>query len=151
MKIIEYPISHASLDYIELNHLLKLTGFADSGGSGGALVTTGVVKVDGQIELRKRNKIRVGQVVRIGDTEIHIVANPDGDAAPELKPPKSLKVATVTKAPAGGKPAGKGVATSVVKGVAQRRRPRGVAPRGGAASGKPSTGAKPAKPRTSSK
>jgi ribosome-associated protein len=114
MKTIEYALTNASFDYIELNHLLKLTGFADSGGSGGALVSTGVVKVDGQIELRKRNKIRVGQVVRIDDTEIRVIANPDGDAALE---PKPAKVASVAKAPAGSKPA--------PKGVAQRRRPRG--------------------------
>lgn len=73
MKKITYPISN---EYIELNHLLKLTGFADSGGAGGALVTTGVVKVNGLVELRKRNKIRAGQVVQIGDSEIHVVAGP---------------------------------------------------------------------------
>jgi ribosome-associated protein len=61
-------------EYIELNHLLKLTGFADSGGAGGALVTTGVVKVDGQVELRKRNKIRAGQVVEIAGTRITVIA-----------------------------------------------------------------------------
>lgn len=71
MKIIEYILTQ---DFIELNHLLKLTGFADSGGSGGALVTTGVVKVDGQVELRKRNKIRAGQVVQVADSEIHVAA-----------------------------------------------------------------------------
>jgi ribosome-associated protein len=71
MKIINYTLTQ---DFVELNHLLKLTGFADSGGSGGALVTTGVVKVDGQVELRKRNKIRAGQVVVIHDTEIHVAA-----------------------------------------------------------------------------
>jgi len=73
MKIIEYTLTHDSLDYIELNHLLKLTGFADSGGSGGALVTTGAVKVDGQVELRKRNKIRAGQLVHIADSQIRVL------------------------------------------------------------------------------
>jgi ribosome-associated protein len=149
MNVIEYALTHASLDYVELNHLLKLTGFADSGGSGGALVTTGVVKVDGQVELRKRNKIRVGQVVHIDDTEIRVVANADGDAALPTKP---AKVAKVAEAAAGSKPA--------PKGVAQRRRPRaGAAPRGGAPragasggkpSGKPTTG-KPTTPRAKSK
>jgi ribosome-associated protein len=67
MKKIVYPLTQ---DYIELNHLLKLTGFAASGGEGGAIVSSGVVKVDGQIELRKRNKIRAGQVVEIQDTQI---------------------------------------------------------------------------------
>ncbi len=71
MKKVEYQIS-AEHEFIELNHLLKHAGFADSGGTGGALVSTGVVKVDGQVELRKRNKIRAGQVVTIEDTEIHV-------------------------------------------------------------------------------
>ncbi len=73
MKKIDYTLTQ---DFIELNHLLKLTGFADSGGAGGALVTTGAVKVNGLVELRKRNKIRAGQVVQIGDSEIHVVAGP---------------------------------------------------------------------------
>ncbi len=71
MKTVEYQLT---AEYVELNHLMKLCGFADSGGSGGALVSTGVVKVDGQVELRKRNKIRAGQVVTVEDTEIHVVA-----------------------------------------------------------------------------
>ena len=73
MKKIDYTLTQ---DFIELNHLLKLTGFADSGGAGSALVTTGAVKVNGLVELRKRNKIRAGQVVQIGDSEIHVVAGP---------------------------------------------------------------------------
>jgi ribosome-associated protein len=60
--------------YIELNHLLKHAGLADSGGTGGQLVTTGVVHVDGQLELRKRNKIRAGQVVTVGEVEIRVLA-----------------------------------------------------------------------------
>ncbi|MCE2991011.1 MAG: RNA-binding S4 domain-containing protein [Burkholderiales bacterium] len=71
MKQISYAID---TEYIELNHLLKLTGFADSGGAGGALVSSGVVKVDGQVELRKRNKIRAGQSVEIAGTRISVVA-----------------------------------------------------------------------------
>lgn len=71
MKTVQYQLAQ---EYIELNHLLKHCGFADSGGAGGALVSTGVVKVDGQVELRKRNKIRAGQVVTIDDTEIHVNA-----------------------------------------------------------------------------
>jgi len=84
MKKIDYALTQ---DFIELNHLLKLTGFADSGGSGGALVTTGVVKVDGQIELRKRNKIRAGQIVHIADSEIHVIAQ--NAQAAEVKQPKA--------------------------------------------------------------
>jgi ribosome-associated protein len=57
-------------EYIELNQLLKLAGFASSGGAGGVLVAQGLVKVDGVAESRKRNKIRAGQIVEIADARI---------------------------------------------------------------------------------
>ena len=37
-----------------------------------ALVASGEVKVDGQVELRKTCKIRAGQVVLLGDTRIAV-------------------------------------------------------------------------------
>jgi len=61
-------------DHVELNQLLKLVGLADSGGAGKALVASGAVSVDGGVELRKTCKIRAGQVVRLGDVEIRVVA-----------------------------------------------------------------------------
>lgn len=60
-------------DFVELNQLLKLTGVCDSGGAGKHLVASGAVRVDGEVELRKTCKIRVGQVVLIGDTRIEVV------------------------------------------------------------------------------
>jgi ribosome-associated protein len=63
-------------DHVELNQLLKLTGVCDSGGAGKALVASGVVTVDGIVELRKTCKIRAGQVVRTGDIEVR-VTTPD--------------------------------------------------------------------------
>jgi ribosome-associated protein len=61
-------------DHVELNQLLKLVGLCDSGGAGKALVASGVVRVDGAIELRKTCKIRAGQRVRVGDVEIEVRA-----------------------------------------------------------------------------
>lgn len=61
-------------DHVELNQLLKLSGVCDSGGAGKALVASGVVTVDGVVELRKTCKIRAGQVVRIGDIRIDVTA-----------------------------------------------------------------------------
>lgn len=61
-------------DYVELNQLLKLAGLCDSGGAGKALVAGGAVRVDGVVELRKTCKIRAGQVVALGDDEVHVVA-----------------------------------------------------------------------------
>ena len=62
-------------EFIELNLLLKLLGLASSGGAAKALVADGAVAVDGEIETRTRRKLRPGQVVRLADEEIHIVAD----------------------------------------------------------------------------
>ena len=56
-------------EYIALCDLLKIEGIADSGGQGKAMVAEGVVRVDGEIELRKTAKIRKGQMVEcLGQT-----------------------------------------------------------------------------------
>lgn len=60
-------------EHVELNQLLKLVGICDSGGAGKMLVASGVVRVDGKVELRKTCKIRAGQTVRIGDNRIDVV------------------------------------------------------------------------------
>ena len=50
-------------EFIELNNLLKVTGLCESGGAAKAVIAEGRVKVDGNLELRKRCKIRTGQMV----------------------------------------------------------------------------------------
>jgi ribosome-associated protein len=59
-------------EFIPLNDLLKTTGIAPSGGEAKAMVADGLVKVDGQLELRKRCKIRKGQVVTTEGAEIRV-------------------------------------------------------------------------------
>ena len=61
-------------EFIELNQLLKAAGLCDSGGAGKQLVAEGRVKVDGQVEMRKTNKIRAGQIVECGGKRIEVVA-----------------------------------------------------------------------------
>lgn len=59
--------------FVELCDLLKLTGCCSSGGSAKMVVAAGEVMVDGQVELRKRFKIRPGQTVEYGTERIKIV------------------------------------------------------------------------------
>jgi ribosome-associated protein len=47
-------------DHIALDALLKATGLAPSGGSARQMITEGLVRVDGQVELRKTAKLRGG-------------------------------------------------------------------------------------------
>lgn len=69
MQKIEFKLTS---EFVEVNQLLKLAGLVDSGGAGKNLVASGVVKVDGEQELRKTAKIRTGQVVTLGDVEITV-------------------------------------------------------------------------------
>ena len=71
MTKIEFPLDR---DHVELHNLLKLTGLCDSGGMGKTLVASGAVTVDGAVELRKTCKIRAGQIVRLDDVEISVIA-----------------------------------------------------------------------------
>jgi ribosome-associated protein len=50
-------------EFIELNSLLKIMGLCASGGAAKVVIAEGLVKVDGNVELRKRCKIRKGQIV----------------------------------------------------------------------------------------
>lgn len=61
-------------DYVELCDLLKLTGIADSGGAGKALVAAGEVTLDGRPESRKTAKIRAGQRVECRGVRVEVRA-----------------------------------------------------------------------------
>jgi ribosome-associated protein len=64
-------------EFIPLCDLLKVCGVTESGGEAKHLIADGEVLVDGDVELRKRCKIRAGQVVSGLDFEIHVVAAED--------------------------------------------------------------------------
>lgn len=72
-------------EFIPLDALLKAVGLASSGGSAKATIAAGQVHVDGQLETRKRCKIRAGQLVTLGDISIRVVAG-KGPAAAESLP-----------------------------------------------------------------
>jgi len=57
-------------EFIELNNLLKVMGLCESGGMAKILISEGRVNVDGNVELRKRCKIRKGQVVEFEGQKI---------------------------------------------------------------------------------
>lgn len=61
-------------DYIELCQLLKLCGPKVTGGQAKLLISEGQVNVDGQIELRKKCKIRPGQTVTFEAFVIRVIS-----------------------------------------------------------------------------
>jgi ribosome-associated protein len=58
-------------EYIELIKLLKATQVAESGAQAKQMVEEGSVLVDGQVEYRKRAKIRRGSTVDVFDRKIY--------------------------------------------------------------------------------
>jgi ribosome-associated protein len=61
----------AGHDYIELCNLLKVLGWCGSGGEAKIRIAAGEAIVDGEIELRKRCKLRSKQTVEFdGDTVV---------------------------------------------------------------------------------
>jgi len=68
--MIEFDLS--GHEYIELHSLLKVTGLCESGGIAKLLIGDGLVSVDGVLELRKRCKIRGGQIIELQGEQIAV-------------------------------------------------------------------------------
>lgn len=59
-------------EYIELNKLLKILHLVGTGGESNVRITQGEVKVNGEVELQKRKKLRAGDIVLFDKKEIRI-------------------------------------------------------------------------------
>tara|TARA_B100000161_G_scaffold89003_1_gene62369 strand:+ start:808 stop:1053 length:246 start_codon:yes stop_codon:yes gene_type:complete len=62
-------------DYIELYKLLKATNLVYSGAEAKQIISDGLIKVDGNIETRKRKKISSLQEVEIDKIKIKVHSN----------------------------------------------------------------------------
>ena len=61
-------------DFIKLCDLLKTMGLCENGGQAKSEISEGLVKVDGEVELRKRFKVTAGMKVEYAGNEL-IVEN----------------------------------------------------------------------------
>lgn len=52
---------------INLTQVLKLGGFVQSGGEAKAVIAEGLVRVNGEVELRKRRQMKVGDTIALED------------------------------------------------------------------------------------
>lgn len=68
MQTIEFSLEG---EYIELTQLLKAVGIAQTGGHAKIIVEEGAVVRDGEVETRKRAKIRKGEEIKVED-EVNI-------------------------------------------------------------------------------
>ena len=60
-------------EFVELYKLLKFEGLSESGGSAQQAIADGLVSVNGEVETRKRKKIRAGDQIDFIDHHIEIV------------------------------------------------------------------------------
>ncbi len=61
--------------FIELCSLLKLESMADSGGEAKQLISEGLVRVNGEVETRKRRKICADDVVECKGQQVRVVCS----------------------------------------------------------------------------
>jgi ribosome-associated protein len=61
-------------EYIELCNLLKVAGACQTGGHAKIVISEGQVRVNGEVELRKRCKIRENQLVEFEDYQISVIS-----------------------------------------------------------------------------
>ncbi len=60
-------------EFIQLNQLLKLVGWADNGAVANEMIENELVLVNGETETRKRNKIYPGMVVSFDGEQVEVV------------------------------------------------------------------------------
>ena len=59
-------------EYIHLNQLIKAMGWVANGADANNAIDSGLVKVNGEVELRKRNKIRPDDKVEFNSQKIMV-------------------------------------------------------------------------------
>ncbi len=60
-------------EYIELNRVIKYISWVESGGQANSFISDGALQVNGEEELRRRRKLRVGDVIKFGSSTCKIV------------------------------------------------------------------------------
>ena len=66
-------IAELESEFVELYKILKFEGLAESGGDAKQAIAEGLVSVNGEIETRKRKKIRPGDQIDFIDHHIEVV------------------------------------------------------------------------------
>ena len=77
----EHRIFEICVEPIELCKLLKIADMVGGGGEAKAEITEGNVKVNNEVTVQKRKKIRHGDIVELNARVIKIALNPDQKSA----------------------------------------------------------------------
>ncbi|MFB2119762.1 RNA-binding S4 domain-containing protein [Parapedobacter sp. 2B3] len=60
-------------EYIQLIQLLKVLNWVEHGGEAQAIVSAGQVRCNGEVDYRKRLKVRPGDTVEFDGKRVHII------------------------------------------------------------------------------
>ncbi|MFZ9036838.1 MAG: RNA-binding S4 domain-containing protein [Gammaproteobacteria bacterium] len=69
----ENIIAQLETEFVELYKILKFEGLAESGGNAKQAISEGLVSVNGEVETRKRKKIRAGDQIDFIDHHIEVI------------------------------------------------------------------------------
>ncbi len=72
----ENIIAELESEFVELYKILKFEGLADSGGNAKQAIAEGLVSVNGEVETRKRKKIKAGDQIDFIDHHIDVINKP---------------------------------------------------------------------------
>lgn len=70
-------IAELESEFVELYKILKFEGLAESGGYAKQVIADGLVSVNGEVETRKRKKIRAGDQIDFIDHHIEVIDKPE--------------------------------------------------------------------------
>lgn len=73
----ENIIAELETEFVELYKILKFEGLAESGGNAKQAISEGLVSVNGEVETRKRKKIRAGDQIDFIDHHIEVIGKTD--------------------------------------------------------------------------
>jgi ribosome-associated protein len=59
-------------DALRLDQFLKLSGISETGGQSKVMIQSVEIKVNGEVETRRRRKLSVGDVVEVGDHRFEV-------------------------------------------------------------------------------
>ena len=70
-------IAELETEFVQLYKILKFEGLAESGGNAKQAISEGLVSVNGEVETRKRKKIRAGDQIDFIDHHIEVIGKAD--------------------------------------------------------------------------
>ena len=73
----ENIIAELESEFVELYKILKFEGLSESGGEAKQAIAEGLVQVNGEVETRKRKKIRPGDQIDFIDHHIEVIGKTD--------------------------------------------------------------------------